>query len=45
MNNDEVMMKLEPYKEHVSSIRNSDCHYNGVTFYESTKQIFVTYLT
>ena len=45
MNNDEVMMELEPYKKHVSSIQNSDCHYNGVTFYDSTKQISVTHLT
>ena len=45
MTNDELMMELIPYVEHASSVRNSDRHYNGVTFYDGTKQVFVTHLT
>ena len=43
--NDELMMELMPYmEEHTSSIMNSDHHYNGVTFYNGKKQVFVTHL-
>ena len=45
MTNDELLLELMPYIEHASSIRNSDRHYNGVTFYDGTKQVFVTHLT
>ena len=45
MTNDELMMELMPFIEHASSIRNPDCHYNGVTFYDGTKQVSVTHLT
>ena len=45
MTNAELLMELMPYIEHASSIRNSDRHYNGVTFYDGTKHVFVTHLT
>ena len=45
MTNDELLLELMPYIEHASSIRTSDRHYNGVTFYDGTKQVFVTHLT
>ena len=45
MSNGELRMELLPFIEHASSIRNSDRHYNGVTFYDGTKQVFVTHLT
>ena len=34
-----------PYVEHASSVKNTDRHYNGLTFYDGTKQVFVTDLT
>ena len=45
MSNNELMTELMPYIEHASSIRNSDCHYNAVTFSDGTKQVLVTRLT
>ena len=45
MTNDELMMELKPYVEHASSVRNCDRHYNAVTFYDGTKQVFVRHLT
>ena len=44
MSSDLPMSELYDYIEHASSVRNSDRQYNGLTFYDSAKQIFVTYL-
>lgn len=43
--NDLLLSELDRYIEHASSVRNSDRHYNGATFYDGTKQVFVTHLT
>lgn len=44
MSNDELLHELIPYMENASPVRNSCRHYNGATFYDSTKQIFATHL-
>ena len=33
-------MEIMPYIEHASSIRNNVRQYNGLTYYNGTKQIF-----
>ena len=43
--NDLLLSELDRYIENASSVRNSDRHYNGTTFYDDTKQVFVTHLT
>ena len=45
MSNDLLLSELYDYIDHTSSIRNSDRQYNGTTFYDGTKQVFVTHLT
>ena len=45
MLSDLLLSELSDYIEDVSSVRNSDRQYHGMTFYDGTKQIFVTHLT
>ena len=44
MSDDLLVSELFEYIKHVSSIRNSDQQYNGMTYCDSTKQIFVANL-
>ena len=44
MSSDLLLSELYEYIQHASPVRNSDSQYNRKTFYDDTKQIFVTHL-
>ena len=45
MSNDTLRSELFGYIEHVSSIKHTEVQYKGVTFYDGTRQVYVTHLT
>ena len=45
MGNDTLRSELFGYIDHVSSIKHTEVHYKGVTFYDGTRQVYVTHLT
>ena len=44
ISNDTLFYKLEPYIEHCSLIRLNEIHHPGMTFWDGTRQVFVTHL-